>query len=385
LFQSLPFTSFGPPGLAGVSQETPTIVHGSRPGQLRARVRQDCTRHPGVYGMVNAAGELIYVGKAKSLRARLLGYFRPRSRDPKAGRIVADARALVWEPVATEFAALLRELELIHRWQPRFNVQGQPGRRKRTYVCLGRSPAPYVFLAARPPSTADACFGPVPASFRASEAVRRLNDWYRLRDCPRPQTMVFADQRELFSLPRAAGCIRHEIGNCLAPCAAECTRSEYSVQAQGVRRFLEGKDQIAIEWLTKEMNAASAAFFFEQAAALRDKLEALQWLADRLMRVRSAVRLSCVYPVMDAAGNKIWYLIHQGRVQAALPSPSNAASHRRAAALLKSVYRSPSHPSIPTHDEVDAVYLVAAWFRRYPMELARAMPPSCVKSNRFAG
>src|SRR5207248_531125 len=72
-------------------------VHAPRPSALRGRIREECPRRPGVYGMVDAHGELIYVGKAKSLRARLLTYFRPRSRDPKAGRIVQRTQAIAWE------------------------------------------------------------------------------------------------------------------------------------------------------------------------------------------------------------------------------------------------------------------------------------------------
>src|SRR5206468_7403517 len=140
--------------------------------------------------MIDKPGELLYVGKAKCLRARLLSYFRTRSRDPKAGRILQHARSIAWEIVPSEFAALLRELELIRRWQPRFNVKGQPRRRRRTYLCLGRRPAPHAFLSARPPATALVRFGPVPAGHRAGEAVRRVNDWFRLRDCPQAQPMV---------------------------------------------------------------------------------------------------------------------------------------------------------------------------------------------------
>src|SRR5262249_59495239 len=102
--------------------------------------------------MLDANDTLIYVGKAKELRARLLSYFRGRSRDPKAGRILEPTQTVVWEHAASEFAALLRELELIRRWRPRFNVQGQPHRRARTFICLGRRPAPYAFLLRRPPA-----------------------------------------------------------------------------------------------------------------------------------------------------------------------------------------------------------------------------------------
>src|ERR1700731_1903084 len=124
--------------MSGVAGPPLEAIHGHRPSRLREKVRKRCPRKPGVYGMVDATGELIYVGKAKCLRSRLLSYFRPNSRDPKAGRILGQTRTLVWEPAPNEFAALLRELELIRRWRPRCNVQGQPTRYRRTYVCVGR-------------------------------------------------------------------------------------------------------------------------------------------------------------------------------------------------------------------------------------------------------
>src|SRR5262249_2570368 len=221
LFARQAFTGFGPLALQPAA-EPPLLrtVQARRPGRLRALMPRDCPRLPGVYGMVDAAGELIYVGKAKSLRARLLSYFRPKSREEKAGRILKNTRLLTWEVAPSEFAALLRELELIQRWQPRFNVQGQPRHRRRGYGGVRRRPGATGCLAAQPPRTAFAHFGPVPSGFRTREAVRRLNDWYRLRDCPQSQEMTFADQPELFALPLAPGCIRHEIGNCLGPCAA---------------------------------------------------------------------------------------------------------------------------------------------------------------------
>src|SRR5205085_7713609 len=182
------FTGFGPSSLNPLPELPAWFqVRARGTSGLRAQVRQECPRRPGIYGMVGARGELLYVGKAKCLRARLLSYFRTHSRDPKAGRILQHARSIAWEIVPSEFAALLRELELIRRWQPRFNVKGQPRRRRRTYVCLGRHPAPYVFLAPRPVGNALACFGPVPAGEQAREAVRRLNDWYGLRDCSQKQ------------------------------------------------------------------------------------------------------------------------------------------------------------------------------------------------------
>ncbi len=89
LFQRETFSAFGPHALAVGGEPAPPFVTRAKRGcQLRHAVRRDCPRHPGVYGMIDAAGELIYVGKAKSLRSRLLGYFRPNSRDDKAAKII---------------------------------------------------------------------------------------------------------------------------------------------------------------------------------------------------------------------------------------------------------------------------------------------------------
>lgn len=375
LFSRLAFTGFGPVALHG----NPLPLHAveaKRASRLRDKVRRACPRRPGVYGMVDPSGELIYVGKAKCLRARLLSYFRRDSRDPKAGRILESTRLLAWEYAPSEFAALLRELELIRRWQPRFNVQGQPLRRRRGYVCVGRRPAPHVFFTGRPPTTAQAVYGPVPAGPNAREAVRRLNDWYRLRDCPRLQTMVFADQRELFPVLRGAGCLRYEIGACVGPCAAACTRADYDVQVRAARRFLDGVGPEPLEALERDMAAASAALAFERAASLRDKLAALQWLHDHLARLRAAARQSFVYAPAGHDGEDWWYLVQNGRVQAALPSPCDLPGRQQAAALLDRGYDAPTKPGPLSLDEIDGVLLVAAWFRRHAEERARTMAPA---------
>lgn len=377
LFARPAFTGFGP--VAVLPETEPPRLHSikaRRPGRLRALMRRDCPRCPGVYGMIDAKGELIYVGKAKNLRARLLSYFRSRSRDPKAGRILKRTRRLVWETAASEFAALLRELELIQRWQPRFNVQGQPGRRRRVYICVGRRPAATIFLASEPPRTALAGFGPVPAGLQAREAVRRLNDWFRLRDCPQSQVMTFADQPQLFELPLTPGCIRHEIGNCLGPCAAACTRDDYAASVQAVLAFLRGDDDSPLRILEREMTAASKSLAFERAAALRDKLDSLTWLGERLRSVREASRHSFVYVVRGFDEAEAWHLIHGGNVRAIVAAPKDQASQIEAAKRMGEVYGRRSMASGPPSSwEIDGVLLVAAWFRRYKEEHLNTLAP----------
>ncbi len=377
LFARQAFSGFGPIALLPDVEPPPVhAIKARRPGRLRALMRRDCPRLPGVYGMIDVKGELIYVGKAKNLRVRLLSYFRPRGRDPKAGRILKRTRTLVWEISSSEFAALLRELELIQRWQPRFNVQGQPRLRRRVYVCVGRRPAATIFLAQQPPRTALAGFGPVPAGFQAREAVRRLNDWFQLRDCPQSQEMTFADQPQLFNLPLTPGCIRHEIGNCLGPCAAACTRDDYAAQVQAVLAFLRGDDDSPLRKLEHEMTAASADLAFERAAALRDKLDSLTWLSEHLRHIREVCRHSFVYVVRGHDGAEMWYLIHGGRVRAVVPAPKDETSRCEAAKRVREIYgRGPKSCGPPAAREIDGVLLVAAWFRRRKEERCNTVEP----------
>src|SRR5439155_26193745 len=193
-------------------------------------------------------------------------------------------------------------------------------------------PAPHVFLARNPPAGVVACFGPVPAGRKAREAVRRVNDAFGLRDCPQAQEMVFADQTELFPVLRAAACIRHEIGTCLGPCARACSRADYGRQVRAARAFLDGSDLAVLDALERDMTAASAALAFERAAALRDQLEVLRWLHHRVQRLRRVRELqSFIYPVPGVEGPDVWYLIHRGRVAAALPAPRTAAEQRAVA------------------------------------------------------
>jgi excinuclease ABC subunit C len=379
LFSGCTFTDFGPDRLHPVAPPPPVQrIDGPGAARLRRGVRDDGPQRPGVYGMLDRHGNLIYIGKAKSLRTRLLSYFRPRSRDAKAGRIIDHTCAVVWEVCPSEFAALHRELELIRRWRPRFNVQGQPTGLRFSYVCLGRKPAPYIFLARRPPAGTLAGFGPVPSGRRANAAVRWLNDLFRLRDCAQSQEMVFAEQGELFPLPLTAGCLRHEIGTCLGPCAAACTRADYAAQVAAARAFLGGSAGGLLKRLQRDMAAASAELAYERAAILRDKLHALRWLHEQLEAPRTARQHgSFVYPVAGHDGSQCWYLIRGGRTVTAVAAPTDAESCEQVKRLLEEVYR-PEDPAGGSEraECVEGVLLVASWFRRYPDERKRLLRPA---------
>jgi excinuclease ABC subunit C len=376
LFPVDTFAGFGPTAARPAAFD-PVLgrVKSRKEPRLRAGVREHSPKFPGVYGMLGRHGELIYVGKAKSLRARLLSYFRD-SRDPKAGRILRHTHTLVWETVPDEFAALVRELELIRRHRPRFNVLGQPGRQRYCYVCLGRAPAPYAYVSRSPTGKDLGVYGPFASAVRAGEAVRRLNDYYRLRDCAQTVAMHFADQSELFPQDRSPGCLRLEINTCAGPCAGSCTRSGYGSHVRAAKRFLDGSDDKPLKELTALMSEASASLQFERAGALRDRLADLEWLWERLTWLRQARKENTfVYPITGPDGRTVWYLIHRGRVRGACYRPTCPTSTTVARELLADVYAADLGPGV-TPGQVDHVLLVSSWFRKNPAEKAGLLTPA---------
>ena len=190
--------------------------------------------------------------------------------------------------------------------------------------------------------------------------------------------MVFAEERELFPMARAAGCLRYEICTCLGPCIGACTRRDYMAQVRAAQAFLRGKDSSILEMLERDMIGASSALAYEKAAAIRDKLDALRWLQDRLGRLRSARhRQSFIYPVRGHDGSERWHLIHGGRVLATLPAPQDEASCRAAKQRIHKVFKQKPLEKDPVPaDEIDGVLLVAAWFRRHPEERERVLTPA---------
>jgi excinuclease ABC subunit C len=171
--------------------------------------------------------------------------------------------------------------------------------------------------------------------------------------------------------------VRLEIGACLGPCAAACTHTAYSDQLRRARAFLDGEAGPHLAAIEGSMAEAAAAFDFERAAVLRDRLDALQWLHRHLERLRQArERYSFIYPVSGYGGEDRWYLIHQGRVAAALAAPHDDTSRQAAMSRIEQVYHQAGPRSLAASpDEVSGVLLVAAWFRKHPEELERAMEP----------
>ena len=375
LFPAEPFEGFGPSRFRA-AEDNPEgrRLRAGKPAKLLQGVKDHAPRRPGVYGMFDRTGKLIYIGKAKCLRTRLLCYFRVNSRDPKAGRILERTRCLVWEPTADEFAALLRELELIQHHRPRFNVQGQPGNSSYHYIALGKAPAPYAYIVREPTGKETHIYGPLLARPKSQDAVRRLNDWFKLRDCPNTVPLVFTDQPEFFETQRTASCMRYELGTCIGPCVGACSRKEYGVGVRAVQAFLEGRSRELLTTIRGAMEDVARTFQFEKAMALRDRLTAFEWLDARLALLRKARdQHSFVYPLAGHDGLERWYLIHRGQVRGVVLAPRNRAERKRAREALEMTFAETPVAALMASKVVDSVLLVAAWFRKNAGDRAKLL------------
>ena len=242
------------------------------------------------YGMLDREGQLIYVGMSAKLCDRLLTYFTAGDDGAKEQRIAKHARQVIWETGVHEFSVQLRELELIRRWQPRFNRRGRLESDRCGYICLTTDEAPHFHVARQPPRGARRSWGPVRISRTLLAAIERLNHVFQLRDCSRDVPVRFADQRMLFEQVWQAGCLRGSLASCSAPCAAGCSRPEYYRQVEQAVAFLDGEDRQVIERIESAMREASERHDFERAIGHRDALQELTYLSDQLQLLRDVAR-----------------------------------------------------------------------------------------------
>ncbi len=366
----------------------------STPAQRRALrdlVRADCANAPGVYRMLGPTGLVLYVGQSRRLRTRLLSYFRATRRRDKAARILRHTFAIEWECTNSEFGAQLRELRLIKRHRPQFNSMMVTDDWPRAYVALTGGAVPGVSVVPRSDDpSAVAMFGPFRKVSMLREAVRALADATGLRDCALEEAAATARTSTLWfdgeaagatsarrpTRTRAPGCLRHELGTCAGPCIGAGDGEVYRAQATQIRDFLEGKSDAPVDNLERAMQKASTALEFERAAVLRDRLERVRWLHQRVQHFHANMdRLTFRYHARGVDDNEWVYLVRRGTVRAEVRAPSNARERSQLETLARRIFEGPdpSGADIPSHD-LDEFYLVASWFRRRPDERARTRP-----------
>lgn len=349
----------------------------SRITEMEAFVRERAENRPAVYRMIATDGEVVYIGKSKQLRSRLLGYFRGSYPEDKGARILRDADRIEWDYVPSEFAALLGELRQIKRFRPRRNVALMRDARNLCFIKVTGGVAPRLTVV-RGPGTDDMAvyYGPFLGAIKVGESVRELSDVLGLRDCTLDKKMQFSDQADLFHVPpRTPGCLRFELKKCLGPCIAAVSSTDYMQRVRMARAFLDGTNDGPIEMLRAEMERSSERLEYERAGAYRDKLHRLEALRVAFGRLRFAVEsLSFLYTVPGNDGRDRVYAIRRGRVRGEMVAPSNDVEHSALHEMLDQIFSDAVNGmQVPSH-EIDELLLLSSWFRRFPRELERTRP-----------
>jgi excinuclease ABC subunit C len=226
---------------------------------------------PGVYLYRDAKSQIIYVGKAASLRSRVRSYFQEsRPRDPKTDALVRQIRDLEYIVTDNELEALMLEANLVRKHRPRYNIILRDDKHYPFLKLTTNEPFPRLLVARRVASDGATYYGPFYPATAMRETLRLTRQLFPLRTCS-----IDIDGR----LERP--CIQYHIGRCHAPCTGWETQEGYARTVADVQRFLDGKDDALAARLTEEMEAAAAELKFERAAMLRDRVQSLNRVRER--------------------------------------------------------------------------------------------------------
>jgi excinuclease ABC subunit C len=232
---------------------------------------------PGVYRMLDAAGEILYVGKAGSLKARVGSYFRADQLQPKIQALVRLIASVEVTVTNSETEALLLEHNLIKRHRPRYNVILRDDK-SFPFVHLSAHEFPRLSFYRGSRRLPGRLFGPYPNAGAVHETLNQLHKLFRIRSC-----------KDSYFANRSRPCLEYQIGRCSAPCTGLIDRDSYARDVESAVLVLEGRAEDVTGRIGKDMDSAAESLQYERAAALRDQLAALTDIQSRqvVSRARS--------------------------------------------------------------------------------------------------
>ncbi len=226
---------------------------------------------PGVYLFKDTDGTVLYVGKARDLRKRVVSYFRQAgSTSAKTRVLVSKASDLEYVITSTEKEALLLESSLIKKHRPRYNVILRDDKNYPALRIDLRNPFPRIEVVRRLQRDGALYFGPYPSSYAVRETLKLLNRMFPLRQC-----------KGKHLVPRERPCLNHAMGRCLGACAGKISQEDYRRMVDEVVLFLQGKTDVLQQKLRERMEQAAEALQFEQAAFYRDRLQSIHSMLEK--------------------------------------------------------------------------------------------------------
>jgi len=219
---------------------------------------------PGVYRMLDGERKVLYIGKARNLRKRVSSYFQRQPESPRTQAMAQQIKDIAFSITASEAEALVLEHNLIKQLKPRYNVLMKDSK-SYPYILLTDEDFPKLMLYRGKRSLPGEYFGPFPHAGAVHATLHVMQSIFRIRDC---EDGVFHN--------RSRPCMQHQIGRCSAPCCHIVSQEAYLQQVDEVRLFLKGKNLALLKSWEQEMQQASDTQQFEQAARLRDRIQALR-------------------------------------------------------------------------------------------------------------
>jgi len=219
---------------------------------------------PGVYRMLDAKGDVLYVGKAKSLKARVGSYARGQAHSNRIARMIGETASMEFVTTATETEALLLEANLIKQLRPRYNVLLRDDKSLPYILLTGDHEAPQLVKHRGARKRKGDYYGPFASVWAVNRTINALQRAFLLRSC-----------NDSYYENRTRPCLLFQIKRCSGPCTGEVSPEEYARLADEARAFLSGKSNAVKARITDEMQEAAEALEFERAARCRDRLAAL--------------------------------------------------------------------------------------------------------------
>jgi excinuclease ABC subunit C len=248
-------------------------------------------RRPGVYRMYGAEQELLYVGKARSLKDRVGTYFVASNVDPKVQALIAQITSIEVTVTNSETEALLLEYNLIKAHKPRFNIVLRDDK-SFPYIHLyveHEFPRLEFYRGSR--SAPGRYFGPFPNAGAVRDTLNQLQKLFHIRNC-----------RDSFFANRSRPCLQHQIGRCSAPCVGLITRESYAQDIAAAVKVLDGRSDEVNEELQAHMDEAGSRLEFERAAQLRDQLAALKRIQAQQVVTAEGARDADVFVIVGESG-----------------------------------------------------------------------------------